>query len=570
MLACGSGNSNHPIDAGADAGDAGSVDASLDAGSPPDAADAEAPDADVDAGPPGLYFEDLTESAGLSFDHRPWPFGLPERLAGGVCALDVDGAPPLDLFFAMRHGFEGDSRMYVGDGPVHFRDATREAGLRGVRAMSCLAFDIDGDGDDDLLVAGEGGPRLFENAGGHFVEHAERLVFSAFPLDLFTGIAAGDVDGDGDIDLFVGGYAFIDPAVCADAAPADVELCESQIQAYTFIPDLLLIQGDDGVFHDQAATLAPDLLRTEPGLVVAIADLDGDQQQDLFLGNDLGSAFTNRALIRGSDGHFTDRAPYLGVDWTFDGNGIDSMAFSMADLDDDGLLDFVVTGFEHQPTAVYLRDASGNYDDHADTVGTIAGRESFRVGAALVDVDLDGHPDLVEATGHYFTDAEIMLRGVHGPEYQPANLFLGVSGGRLVAPPLLPGDGLLMPRVSRGVSVVDLDDDGRPDVVFAPSRGQPALLHNVARSLGEPLVITLHGRPPNVEAAGAHVEVHVAGRVLVRDRILGEGYLGNFERRFFFGVPRGSTADVSVRWPDGTVITRTSVPAGTRLELNEM
>jgi len=548
--------------------DSGTVEAGL------DAATADASARPVDAGGPTRFFEDVTASSGIDFDHRPWPVDLPERFAGGVCAIDVDGAPPLDLFFALTHGFEGDSRLYLADGALHFHDATREAGLLGVRAVGCLAFDVDADGDDDLLVTGLGGPRLFENVAGRFVERAERLVFDADPLDFFAGASAGDVDGDGDLDLLVAGYAFVDPNVCADAAPPDWSICRSGVFGYPFIADLLLIQGPDGVFRDQAASLAPDLLRSEPALVVAIADLDHDRRPELFVANDLGVAFPNRALVRDASGQFSDRAWALGVDWTADEQGVDAMAFSMADLDQDGELDFVITGFEHQPTAVYLCGATGPCEDSSSAMGTPARRESFRYGAALLDVNLDGRPDLIEATGHYFTDAELAsgaraTEGLHGPQAQPANLYLGTPDGRLSLPELAPGDALLTPRVSRGLSVIDLDDDGRPDVVFAPGSGSPAVLHNIAEPVGEPLVITLRGRPPNTEAALAHVEVRVAGSLLVRDRLVGEGYLGNFDRRLFFGVPRGSRAEVRVRWPDGRVTTRSGVAAGSRLELRE-
>jgi len=108
------------------------------------------------------------------------PAAAADRFAAGVCVLDVDHNPPYDLFFARRptgavHGAPG-SRLYVAAGPLEYRDETAARGLSDVGdATACLAFDADGDDDDDLLVPGHGSLRFLRNDAGAFSDRSADL-----------------------------------------------------------------------------------------------------------------------------------------------------------------------------------------------------------------------------------------------------------------------------------------------------------------------------------------------------------------------------------------------------------
>jgi hypothetical protein len=559
------------IDAGADAGDAASGMDAGDAGSIEldgglDAGDAGPPD----AGPPELrWFEEITVASGIDLDRVPTgAYGqLPDRMSGGVCPIDVDGRAPIDLFFAIRGG---GSRLYVGTGPLTWADQTELRGVdRDHDAVGCLAFDMEGDGDEDLLVTGLGRIDLFENAGGAFIDVSARLRVVLHPLDMYMSAAAGDLDADGDLDLVVGGFLRYDTSRWPVGMTCGYVLCDADITQYPYIPDLLLVRDADGTYVDRAAALAPMMLMPEPALMVSIEQLVEGGTPEIYIGNDIGYRFGDRVLTSSVDGIFGDVAVDRGLATNRRGYGIDTMGWSSADIDGDGLIDHVASSFEGDPTAVFLCETDF-CEDRSNVVGTVPLERTFRWGVALADFDLDGDIDLFEATGHYHSDEEVMRIGFHSPRDQRPNLLINRGDGtmRWITAPA-PGDALELRRAARGVAIVDLDDDGRIDVVTAPAVGRPMVLRNVRATDGHWLRVRLRGRGLNRAAAAARVTVSAGGRSWVRDRLLGEGFLGNFDPRMHFGLPTSAPVAVNVRWPDGSTTLIVDVDVDAEIEVRQ-
>ncbi|MGH7520903.1 MAG: FG-GAP-like repeat-containing protein, partial [Gemmatimonadales bacterium] len=123
----------------------------------------------------------------------------------GVCLADVDGDGRPDVFFART---EGPNALYRNLGSWRFADITASAGVAAPDRFStgCAFADVDGDGDADLILVSMGGPNaLFVNDGaGHFSERRAEAGLASTAGS--TTLALADVDGDGDLDLYVTNY----------------------------------------------------------------------------------------------------------------------------------------------------------------------------------------------------------------------------------------------------------------------------------------------------------------------------------------------------------------------------
>ena len=505
--------------------------------------------------PAPVLFADRLEGSGITLDRvaADGLLSVVDRMSGGVCVLDADGLPPLDLFFAVRAGpSDTRSRLYIAEGDWSYRDATDTNGLGAVGdAVGCLAFDYDADGDDDLLVTGVGLISFYENDEGSFLLRSDVLGYTPEANDMYTSAAAGDIDQDGDLDLLIGGLLRYEPGERAGMR-CGLYPCEAAIYSFPKIPSLLFKFGS-GRFHEVGASLAPDIRAAEPTLCVSLGDQDGDGLPNIFIGNDLGATYYNRVLHPNDGGPWIDLADSIGLAFTRYLRGGDTMGFASGDLDNDGDLDHIATSWERDASAVFICTPSTGCEDRARWAGTYATRESLRWGVGMADLDLDGDLDVVEATGHYHLGSELSDLHFIGEWRQPMNVLLNRGDGRMEAPRLGRTDGSRTARPTRGISFADLDDDGRVDVVAAGANGRPALLRNVAETSGAYLQISLVGRGGNRPAAGAFVTVTQGLLSQVREKRLGEGYLGNFDPRLHFGFPSSSTVSVRVRWPDGTL-----------------
>jgi len=475
-----------------------------------------------------------------------------DRMSGGVCVLDVDGRPPLDIFFAIRPGRDTRSELYIGHRAWEYVDETDMRGLRDVGdAVGCLAMDYDADGDDDLLVTGVGSIRLFENQEGRFVNRSAQLGFTPLANDMYTSAAAGDLDGDGDLDLVIGGFLRYEPGDRAGMRCGHFP-CEAAIYSFPKLPSLMFLQQRPGVFQERSTLLAPELTAAEPSLCVAIGDVNTDGTPNIFIGNDLGATYYNRVFYREEAGNWIDIGDAVGLSLNRFAAGGDTMGFASGDLDNDGDFDHVMTSWEGDASAVYFCSPTRGCTDEARWAGTYALRRSLRWGAGLGDLDLDGDLDLVEATGHYHLGSELGELFFEGGWSQPLNVMTNRGDGHFETVALTEEDGTQIPRPTRGIALADLDDDGRIDIVVAPANGRPALLRNVVRTDGHYLRLQLIGHGGNRDAIGTVVRAFQAGLSQVRERRAGEGYLGNFDRRLHFGFPTGDSVQLEILWPRGT------------------
>jgi len=333
-----------------------------------------------------------------------------------LAAGDLDGDGRIDLVL----GNVGQTVLWMNQGNGVFVEAPASATPQVFFETNSLVLcDFDGDGDLDLFL-GNGGWSggtlcLWLNDGhGHFTDASERI-----PQDYAwtNGVAAGDLDGDGDIDLLLG----------------------------RFTQSTLLL--NDGKGHFAQANSRLPAVRTATAVVV-LADLDGDGDLDIVLGNFLYER--NRIWINDGLGHFTDETEARLPD---DQN--DTLALAVGDVDGDGAPDIVCGNgrLGGEQTRLYHNDGTGHFTDVTSTALPAVLCETHAV--ALIDFDGDGALDLV-------------LGNASGPGGAQNLLWLNDGHGHFTpAPP-----GMLPVANDRTTCLlaVDLDGDGRPELVVGNGR----------------------------------------------------------------------------------------------------
>src|SRR5262249_41619275 len=214
-------------------------------------------------------------------------------LGSGAALFDIDGDGDLDIFVAGGSEVKGGEVVCAGgpwlfrnDGPGHWRDVTAGSGLRWTGwAQGVTVADYDCDGDLDLFVTQHGPDTLWQNQGdGTFRD----VTTSAGIREDLWGVAAtwGDSDGDGWLDLYVTNYVAVDPI-----HPPPLHDHVGGVKVFQGPgmlpgqPDQLWRNRGDGTFED--VTVAAGLYQPDgKGMATLFADLDGDGQLDLYVTND--------------------------------------------------------------------------------------------------------------------------------------------------------------------------------------------------------------------------------------------------------------------------------------------
>ena len=506
------------------------------------------------ASPSDAWFRDVAIEAGVLHKRSRVEYtSAAHRFGGGVCVFDADADGHLDLFFpGYASPRSSGPHLYLARGRLKYVEETDARGLGDVGdALGCLAFDVDGDGDLDLLVTAVGGPRLYRNDGGHFVNVTDRLGKPMANDVLATSAIAFDADDDGDLDLMVGAFGRFAPSGAPCFGP-----CEANILQYDYGGTVLLLQRDDGTFEDATARIGRP---REPTLTLLATDLDADGKLDVFVGNDLASV-RDRYLRRRADGKFEDVAEQLGIAVaTKSRSGISTMSAFDVDVDGDGALDLAESSNDSEPDSVF-RCAGGTCTDVSDALELFRGPHNFRWGQALVDFDHDGVVELFEAAGHWEIELETDGISRNFETYARPVLFHHARHGEPFA--LVPAKyGLDIPTGGRGVIAADLDGDGDLDVVVAAAIGRPLVLENVRLGKGNALHLALAGRGKNRFGVGAHVRVHVGSRTIPFIAHAGVGYMSSGDPRIHVGVGAATSVTVDVDWPSGKKSIGVAVPA---------
>jgi hypothetical protein len=496
-----------------------------------------------------LSFTEISESSGASLSHQygihfDRPESIPDvlKMAGGVAAGDIDRDGDVDLYV-----ITGDARpngLLVNDGAGHYTDAAEQAGvaLPGHQSSGPVFADVDGDGWLDLTVGGmgESGMMLFRNNGdGTFSDITPNsgVTRKAAGQNDFSS-AFGDPDGDGDLDLFVAHWGTDAP-----------------------VNHLWVNSGAGAFMPADAQAELDELYRSEIwGFSPVFADVDSDGRQDLLVASDFG---TSHVLLNRDGLRFANNT----TEEIDDSNGMGS---AVGDFDNDGDLDWFVTSIWWGPSypepelmgnRLYRNDGAGNFSNATDEAGVLEGDWGWSACAA--DFANDGWLDLFHVNGMFWDWSDIDF------SKDPSRLFLNNGDGSFREKAIELG--INDRGQGRGLVCFDADQDGDIDIFTSNLLAPTRLFRNDLKNNPGYLQVALVGEPDNPTAIGARIELTVNGITQLRELTVGSNYLSQNPLLQHFGLGGAGQVDrLRVSWPHGGVTLLHDLEINRKLTLSAM
>jgi hypothetical protein len=426
-----------------------------------------------------------TENDFIDFKREPLIPYKCSRKGPYYAKADVNGDGTEDLFIGGSAGTEGRLMLQNANGSFTEKKQAAFAADKGFEDMSSLFFDADGDGDMDLYVVSGGAEfpvnnalyqdRLYKNDGkGNFTRVAQAL-----PNEGFNGssVTALDFDGDGNMDLFVGGHVL----------PGVFPKCDRS----------MLLQNNKGTFTDVTAQYGDALLK--PGIVNQgiWADMDNDGKKDLAISGEWMPleifGFENGKFIKKQNSiHITlptQKDTLISMD-AFTGWWYNMKA---DDLDGDGRMDIVlgnrgmnsnIKGNINEPATIYAKDFdnNGSYD-------AVLGYYIWGKCYPLYSRDqlIDQVPSMRKKFVRYrdysgktmdeiFTPAEKNNMDVYKTNFFASGVLMNEGNGvfRFVA---FPEKGQF--STINDMVIDDMDNDGKKDILVCGNTDDPAVMTGV-------------------------------------------------------------------------------------------
>jgi len=508
-----------------------------------------------------IVFENTIKASKIDFllknSVSPQRYSI-ETMTGGVAVFDYNNDGLLDIFFT--NGAEIPSleksnpsfhnKLFRNNGDGTFTDVTERAGLAGVGySMGVAAGDYDNDGFVDLYVTGFNCNQLFHNNGdGTFTDRTEKAgVSGVLKRSKPWSVAAGwiDYDNDGLLDLFVVNYLDYSLSTAHSCKTGNiVDYCSPN--EYRGTPNILYRNNGDGTFADvsQQSRISQ---YSGKGMGVAFADYDGDGFTDIFVSND---SIPNFLLHNNGDGTFTDVALPAGVAYNENGKAVAGMGTDFRDIDNDGRPDIFLTAMYGDSFPLYRNPGKGQFEDVTETTGIAAMTTRFTAwGTGIFDFDNDGNKDIF-AAGSAILDNSMEVN--HKPYPLPNFLYRNLGNMRFKDVSGEAGASFSVPAAHRGAAFGDLNNDGKIDIVVTVLNGEPQLLMNRSQNHNHWIILKLIGVADNRDGLGTRVKITTANGVQYNEATTAVGYNSSSDKRVYFGLQNATVVDqIELVWPTG-------------------
>jgi enediyne biosynthesis protein E4 len=509
-----------------------------------------------------IQFENVIEQSKIKFRLKnsvsPQRYTF-ETMTGGVAVFDYNNDGLLDIFFTNGAAIPSleksdpsySNRLFRNNGDGTFTDVTEKAGLQGIGySMGVAAGDYDNDGFVDLYVTGVNRNQLFHNNGdGTFTDVTEKARLGGIvpKLGKAWSVAAGwfDYNNDGLLDLFVVNYLNYNIKTATHCVQQGLPSYCSPVD-FLGMPNILYRNNGDGTFTD-VSEQSHISQYVGKGMGVAFADYDNDGFTDVFVSND---TFENYLLHNNGDGSFTNVAMRAGVAYNIYGNAIAGMGADFRDVDNDGKPDIFETAMFGEGFPLYNNLGDGQFQDASGAAGLSAlTSRSTAWGVGIFDFDNDGNKDLFTANADILDNS---MELAHRPYALTNQVFR--NKGNLTFEDLSSkaGTSFSVPAAHRGAAFGDLNNDGKIDVVVTVLDGPPEIWMNRSSSRNHWIILKLVGVKSNRDGLGTKIKVTTSQGTQYNQATTAVSYNSSSDKRVHVGLGSADVVEtIALTWPSG-------------------